>query len=86
MDCSNETTSTPTKLLHSKAMNKLKSMDGINSKVIEDWIVIIEKFPCNELVSRFLVKFVRKIDLPRILFLKQDKFKKNHLSFNFLLS
>lgn len=43
---------------YSATADKLKSIDGIKTKVLLDFNAIHEKFPCNQFVHAFLLGFV----------------------------
>lgn len=42
----------------SNAFDKLKSINGIKTKALQDFNAIHEKFPCNEFINYFLLDFV----------------------------
>lgn len=43
---------------YSDTLNKLKSIDGIKTKVLQDFNAIREKFPCHKFVHAILRDFV----------------------------
>lgn len=43
---------------YSQIFDKLKAIDGIKPKVLQDFNVIHEKFPCHEYIHDFLLRFV----------------------------